>query len=182
VLGVRLKACDILLDAMASRSSAKGRELSLVLVPFGGELRCISESKHCHWIIPSYRKMGREESASRGAGPRKSTQESSKSCAFAGISASAGGKRDSNPLFSGFAGKDSGETGESWEKERGDAGLLTFMENPPQPKISMEALIRKKTFFRKDPFPPLLSKRSLYYPKSINLSTIIISFFYFPRK
>jgi hypothetical protein len=98
------------------------------------------------------------------------------------MSASAGGKRDSSLLLSGFARRGSREMGKSWEKERGDAGSLTLMENPPQPKRNMEALIRKKTFFRKNPFPPLLSKRSLCYPKSINLSTIIISFFYFPRK
>jgi hypothetical protein len=45
------------------------------------------------------------------------------------------------------------------------------MENPPQPERNMEAMIRKKTFFRKDPFPPLLSSRNSYYPKSKNLST-----------
>jgi len=182
VLGViRLKACDLLLDAVASLSSAKGRELSPVLVPFGGELRCISETWHWHRIISSYRKMGREESTSRGAASRRSTQESSNSWAFVRKSASAGGKRDSSLLLSGFARRGSGEMGKSWEKEKGDAGSLTLMENPPQPKRNMEALIRKKTFFRKDPFPPLMSKRSSYYPKSINLSTIISIFLFSPE-
>jgi hypothetical protein len=65
-------------------------------------------------------------------------------------------------VLSDFAPKGFGEMGKTWEKEKGDAGSLTLMENPLQPKRNMEALIRKKTFFRKDPFPPLLSERSLY--------------------
>jgi hypothetical protein len=52
--------------------------------------------------------------------------------------------------------------GKTREKDREDASSLTLMENPLQPKKNMEALIRKKTFFKKDPFPPPLSGRSLY--------------------
>jgi hypothetical protein len=48
--------------------------------------------------------------------------------------------------------------GRTGEKEGGDTGLPTLMENPLQPKRNMKALIRKKTFFRKDPFPPLFSE------------------------
>lgn len=181
--GVRLEARDVLLDATASRSTAKGRDLSSVPVPSGGEIRYISETWHWHRIISSYRKIGREESASGEAGPRRSTQESSpESCAFGGSSASAGEKLDSNLLFSGFAREDSGETGVRWENEEEDSGTLTLVENPPQPKRKMEALIRKKTFFRKDPFPPLFSNPNIYYQKSISLSTIIISFLLFSKE
>jgi hypothetical protein len=162
VLGVRLKASDILLAAVATLSSVEGKEVSSVIVPFGGKLRCVSEAWHWYWKISSYRKRGREKDASRGAGSRKSRAESSKSWAFVGRSAPAGRKRGSTPAPSDFELKSSGEMGKTAEKERGNAGSLTLKENPLQPKKNMEALIRKKTFFRKDPFPPLLSERSLY--------------------